>query len=278
MKTTFWIILIFAATLLCVFSISGNRFKSNFHEHAQQLKWLAGMHDSIPVNETDLDSLPDVVARYLRYSGIVNKKKISYMHLTHSGKFRPGKGSSFFRIKGEYYLTTKKPSFIWYGKITMIPGITITAVDRYINSEGNLLIKFWSTITLSNSNSPYIAQSAFGRCVNEMTMVPSFFLDSERIKWTRSDSVSADCIITDSDLSVEAQLFFNTDSSLDRMIVYRYFTGYDGEPLLEKFTVKTSGSENHDGLVLPKVYDGYWNLKSGDLHFVHFVVDNVEFN
>jgi len=31
-------------------------------------------------------------------------------------------------------------------------------------------------------------------------------------------------------------------------------------------------------LKLGSVVDGYWNLKEGDLHYVHFIIEKVEFN
>jgi hypothetical protein len=277
MKNVLWIAALTFVMLFCVFTISNVRFRHTIQKHGQQLKWVAGKQDSVLITEADLDTLPEIVARYMRYSGVVGMKRISYLHLKHEGKFKMGPNSFFFPISGEYFLTTHVPAFIWYGKISLIPGITIAAVDRYYKSEGHMLIKLMSTITLSNYTTLYSAQSSFGRCVVEMSMVPTFFLDNKRIKWVSADSLSAKCVVSDSLLKAEAQLFFNPDSSLNKIVVNRYYDRGKSASTLEQFTGKVSGSKNHYGLVLPEVLDGYWNLKEGDLHYVHFTVDQVDF-
>ena len=74
--------------------------------------------------------------------------------------------------------------------------------------------------------------------------------------------------------------------------------------LVDKLDVKTMKKENHvlgafvngprrwcldwidvpvgverdfNGLKLNTVYDGYWDLPEGELHYVHFVIDRIEF-
>jgi len=110
-----------------------------------------------------------------------------------------------------------------------------------------------------------------------MAMIPSFFLDSVRISWTRHDTLHAECIVRDSGLETTAQLHFNASGALEKIAVERYYGSDDGQSTLETFTGIANGSRNHNGLVLPEVFDGYWNFKTGDLHYVHFVVDRVEY-
>jgi len=43
--------------------------------------------------------------------------------------------------KGEYLVTTRKPSFVWYGKISMFPGLFFTAQDYYVEGKGNMRVR-----------------------------------------------------------------------------------------------------------------------------------------
>jgi hypothetical protein len=278
MKTTFWTVIISLITLCFIFSIAGRRYHASFIKFTEQNKWLAGKQDSVPVTESDLDTLPNVVARYLKYSGIVGKNPISYVHLTHEGKFRPGRHIPFLRIKGEYFITTNKPSFIWFGKLSLLPGLNITTIEQYFRNQGYLLIKLMSTATLARDHSEFSVRSSFGRCITVMSMAPSFLLDKRYVTWIRSDSVSAECEVADSVTHAMAKYFFNKDGSLHKIEVNRFYGRRRGDPVLEKFTFEVSGSKNFDGIILPEVFDGYWNLKEGDLHYIHFVVDKVKFN
>jgi hypothetical protein len=57
----------------------------------------------------------------------------------------------------------------------------------------------------------------------------------------------------------------------------RYFERGGGEATLEPFTGKGSDPKSFGGRVLATKLDGIWNLPEGDLHYVSFDVDDVEF-
>ncbi len=273
----FAILLLVIFVLLFSFFIVDRLFHSGFVNRAMHLRNEAGRLDSRPVCGDDLEHVPAVVAKYLRYSGVVGKKRISAMRLTHSGTFKPGADKAFMPVKGEYYITTRQPSFCWYGKISFFPGVTAAAFDSYAGGQGRMLVKLMSVFSIVNDSSDNVTRSAFGRCIAELTMTPSFFLDAGRIAWTSSDSVSAECTITDAGMSANAKLFFKGDGSLERITVDRYFDRGNGHSTLEKFTGIGAGVFERNGYKIAAVYDGYWNLKEGDLHYVHFIVKEAAF-
>lgn len=273
----FIIILLVAVAVFAGIFIFSNRFYSDFLKTARKIRNESGLHPDEPITENDLKNLPLPVGAYIRASGFVGRKKISYMHLTHSGTFRPGADRQFVPIKGEYFLTTRKPSFCWFGKISLFPRISVSAMDYYYNGAGRMLVKLLSLVSLVNENSKETGMSAFGRCIAEMTLIPSFFLDNERIRWTSYDLSHAACTITDAGFATDAQLYFNADGTLDSIEVGRYYDRRNGQFSHEKFTGKSKSLADYNGLKIPSVIDGYWNLKEGDLHYVHFLIGKVEF-
>ena len=272
------IIAIVIVTIICFFIVMNQLFYNKFRKQANQIIIEAGRQNPNLITEEDLATLPIPIARYIRFSGLIGLKKISTMQIVHSGVFKPGIDKKFMPVKGEYSLTTKKPSFCWFGKVAMVPGLTVSAFDSYYNGHGRMIVKLLSTFKIVDVDSKEIGLSAFGRCVAEMTLVPSFFLDNEKVKWLSSDSTKAECQITDLDLITNAQLYFNKNGSLDKIVVDRYFERDNGEVTLEKFTAKGQDIKDFSGLKLESVVDGYWNLKEGDLHYVHFIIEKVEFN
>jgi hypothetical protein len=276
MKAILVIVTIIVVTIVVV-SAADRIFYKEFTDKAAEIKAAAGQFDSGKIMEEDLKHLPKPVAKYIRYCGLVGKERINYMHLTHTGSFRPGADKEMLPIEGEYYLTTYKPSFAWFGKIKMMPLITTTAFDSYFNGEGKMIVKLASIVKIVEAVSEETSRSALGRCFAEMTMSPSFFLDDKRIHWSESDSTTATCIFTDNDKSTDAKLYFNKDHSLDKIVVNRYYSSADGKQTLEKFTGKCSAYRDFNGLKIATVYDGYWNLRSGDLHYVHFVINEVKY-
>jgi hypothetical protein len=271
----FLIPLVIIAIAVVSIVILNRQFYSQFMKTAKEIRKNAGSQEYI--TENDLRHLPLPVASYIRASGLVGQKRISCIHIVHSGSFRPGADKSFFPIKGEYFLTTGNPSFCWFGRISLIPGLTISAIDSYYKGAGRMIVKILSFFRIADESSNETGMSAFGRCVAEMTLAPSFFLDKEHITWKGFDSNRVALTITDSGLTTDAQMFFNADGTLDSIEVGRYFDMNNGQFSHEKFTGKGQVIENFNGLRLPSVIDGYWNLKEGDLHYVHFVIEKVEF-
>ncbi len=277
MKTVLIIIGILVVALICLLQAMNYLFFRKFRKMTDKVLLEAGRTYPAPVSEAELNDLPPPIARYLRASGLVGMKRISFARIYHSGEFKPGKDKKFMPANGEYLLTTRKPAFVWYGKISMFPGLYFSAIDYYFKGKGNMLVKILGTFPVVDARSALVDKSAFGRCVAEMTMVPSFFLDRDRIRWTGFGDDHAKCTVTDVGLSTKARLFFNNDGSLAKIAVERYYDRGNGQETLEKFVGLCSVIRDFNGLKLNTVYDGYWDLPEGELHYVHFVIDRIEF-
>lgn len=259
-----------------IFNIAGRQFHAFFAQTALKIRSATGPQPDTAITAGDLLNIPEPAARYLRYSGVIGKKRMSYVRILHSGQFKTGANRPFVPLQGEYYITTKKPSFCWYGKLNMFPGVSAAAFDSYYSGKGRMFVKLMSLFTIVDAQSAETDNSAFGRCFAEMTMVPTFFLDKELLRWRQTGKNSVKCALTDSGMSAEAELFVNADGSLDRIEVMRYYDAGGGKTSLEKFTGKPSEYKETGGFMLASRLDGYWNLKSGDLHYVTITIDKYE--
>ena len=276
MKKIIIVLAILTAGIGVFFYGAQKLFYNYFTAGSLKIKAQAGLLDSQIVTEKDLKGLPEPVVRYMKFTGVVGKKKISFVRLKHSGTFKTGPDKPFMPIKGEYYVTTKKPSFSWYGILTMAPGLTAAAYDSYFDGRGRMLVKVMSIFNIADAQGEKTAKSAFGRCVAEMSMAPTLFLNRDFIKWEKVGKNSAEFIMNDGKYSAEAKITVNDDGSPSSFTVMRYYGEDDKTATLEKFTGKASEYREYSGYVLPSKFDGYWNLKSGDLHYVSFDVDSVE--
>jgi hypothetical protein len=181
-------------------------------------------------------------------------------------------------IQGEYYVTTRQPTFAWYGKLRMAPGITAVALDSFTNGRGRMLVRLMSAFTVTDGQSEQVSRSAFGRCVVELAvMAPTFFLDRDRVKYAQTGPDTVRCTVTDGRFSTDADVVVNGDGSLDRIVVMRYFDRGNGLATLERFTGKSSQPKSYAGITLGSRMDGSWNLHESDFHYVSFDVDSVEF-
>jgi hypothetical protein len=266
----------FVAAIVGGLKLAERSVYRDFVEQAARIKATAGRYDDTPVTEQELREWPEPMARYMRFSGVVGKPRISAVHVLHSGRFKPAPTKPWMPIVGEYSITTKKPSFAWYGRVRAAPGIGMVAFDSYSEGRGRMLVKVMSLFTIVDDRSDQVSRSAFGRLVAELTMAPTFFLDRGRVSYTQTGPDQVRCTVTDGTFSTDADFSVNRDGSLDRVVVMRYFDRGGGKATLERFTAKPSAPKTFTGRRLPSRFDGIWNLPEGDLHYVSFDVDRVE--
>jgi len=272
------IVIVAVAAVVAAFAFADSRLYASFIAGAARIRAAIGTQPDSLVTEQDLIELPEPMARYLRWSGVLGKKRISAVHLRHSGTFKLERDRPWMPIQGEYYVTTTQPTFVWYGKLRMAPGITTVALDSYANGRGRMLVRLMSAFTITDDTSEQVSHSAFGRCVVELAATaPTFFLDRDRVKCAQTGPDTVQCTVTDGRFSADANLVVNRDGSLDRIVVKRYFDRGSGLATLERFTGKISQPKSYAGIMLGSRMDGSWNLQEGDFHYVSFDVDSVEF-
>ena len=276
LATAAWTVVSTAMLAAVVLAVEDFSFHRSFERSVADVRGRAGAHADAPVTEEDLRRVPEPVARWLRWSGALGKSRISAVHVVHSGALRTGADQPWMAIRGEYLITTRKPSFQWYAKAKVAPALSVAAVDSYFEGEGHMVVKAMSAFPVVDASSADVDQSAFGRCIAELTLAPTFFLDRELVHCEQTGRDRASCTVADGSFSATGDLFVNPDGSLDRIVVMRRFDRGGGQSTLERFTGKASGARSHGGRTFPSRIDGTWNLPEGDLHYVSFDIERIE--
>lgn len=247
-------------------------FHREFERRAGAALAAAGRHGTVLVREEDLGGLPEPLARWIRWSGAVGKPRPSVLRLSHRGRFKASAKLGWRPIRGEYVVTTRRPSFTWYGRIDVAPGLSVAAIDAYLGGHGRMQVKALSAVTLVDARSPDVDHSAFGRCLAELSMIPTFFLDRDLVRCEQVGPDHVRCRVTDGPLAGDADLHVNADGSLDRVEVERRYDRGGGRSTVERFTGTYSSPRTWDGRTLGTRLDGAWNLAEGELHYVAFEV------
>ncbi len=269
-----------ALAALAMFGLS--RAERRFHEgylgRAEEVRRLAGDQPPGLVTEDDLRGLPEPAARMIRHAGAVGRPRVSAVRVVHGGTFKASPKGAWLPIRGEYLITTAKPSFQWYGTVRMAPGVSVVAFDSYFDGVGRMQVMAMGAFELVDAHDADTSVSAFGRCVAELILAPTFFLDRTMVTWTALGPDAARATVNDGHHTTEADLFVRPDGALDRVVVTRAFSRAKGQPAtLEKFTGKASGERSVGGRLVPAHLDGSWNLAEGDLHYVSFELERVAY-
>jgi len=103
-----------------------------------------------------IKDLPIPVQRYFRYALKENQPYVSNARFQHGGEFKASK--NWVSIKGEEYISVKKPGFVWSVKVPLF-----LAKDAYIDGTRNLKVKLLSLIKIVDAKG-ILAAPLHSRC------------------------------------------------------------------------------------------------------------------
>jgi hypothetical protein len=228
------------------------------------------------IAETHLLGLPEVVQRYLRYTQIIGKEPIRTVHLKQKGSFRTKEGQKWLPLIAEQYYTVQPPAFLWHGVIKQNPLLSISAVDRFSDGHGSLLVKLLSFITLVDAHGPEADQGELLRYLSEIVWFPTAWL-SDSIEWQALDARSARATIHHCGVTASAVLSFNEKDQLTRMIAQRYRL-VNGRSVLEQWETRGGEYREVNGMRIPVKAEAVWKLRSGDFSYFRGEITEIAYN
>lgn len=251
------------------------KFNQNINEEVEGLFSVVENKHEVVV-DADLNELPRPVQNWLKYSQVVGKERIVAVRTKQDVSMRLKADSSWMNAQVEQYFRTDEPGFIWTVDIKMVPLLHIVGRDRYIDGRGNMLIKLLSLKTVANGSGKEIDQGTLLRYLAETMWFPSAAI-SKYIKWEEIDSTSAKATMSYKGVTASGVFTFNEKGEVLSLVAQRY-GDFDGEYRMETWSVVTKGYKEFNGLNIPSEGDLIWKLKTGDFHWYHFKVKEMEYN
>jgi len=239
-----------------------------FANHKQQVNGL--------VSKGELVGLPSPVQRWLEYSQVVGKERISTVRLKQVGSLRMKEDQPWMDENAEQYFTTVEPGFIWKAKIRPAPVLFIVGKDRYYNGQGNMLIKFLSFITVADGTGPEIDQGTLVRYLAETVWFPSAAL-SDYITWEEIDETSARARMSYGGVTASGIFTINEKGEAVNFTAERYMEN-NGNYALETWSVSMRDYKVFEGIKIPTKGELTWKLKSGDFTWFNWEITDIEYN
>lgn len=228
------------------------------------------------VNDNEIDGLPDNVGKWLEYSGVLGKERITSVRLKQEADMRLDKDKSWMPVEAEQYFTTEEPGFIWKANIKMAPLIHISGRDKYNDGKGNMLIKILSLISVADSKGKEIDQGTLLRYLAETMWFPSAALN-DYIIWEEIDEYNAKATMTYGDITASGVFTFNDKGQVINFEAERYGE-FDGETRLETWSIPVSEYKEFHGINIPTKGDVTWELDDGDFNWFNFKIIEIEYN
>ena len=220
--------------------------------------------------------LPQIVQKYLTYTGIVGYPWVDTVQLKQVGKFRQGSDRPWMSLTAEETYTTDPPSLLWNARFKVAGLPILRAQDRYVAGQGHMFGKLAGLITVFDVRGEKLVQATMIRYLNEIMWFPTAFL-GDNIEWSELDEHSAQVTFTDHGKSVSAKMFFDTQGRLTNFTALRY-REIEGEFSLDPWSTPISSYKKLAGLNLPVRGQAVWNLPSGEMPYADLEITEVKYN
>ncbi len=216
-----------------------------------------------------LEGLPSPVQRYFKHVLKEGQPYVTSVRLKHNGLFKMGVGKDWTKISGEQYFTTNPPGFIWLGKTK-----GVAAKDSYENGKGSLVVTILNLIKVVNGKGQTFDQGELLRWLGESIWFPTNFLPSKKTKWFPIDDNSAKLTFEHNDISLFYIIHFNERNEISKMESDRYYEG----DIMKRWVGECFDYMEVNGMRIPSRIKATWKLESGDLTYVDFSVQKIDFN
>lgn len=224
-----------------------------------------------------LQKFPEPVKRYLLYSGVIGKPMVQTVRLKQVGKIRKDSTQPWMNFEAKQYYSVNPPAFVWvaYMKFFGLPLIRVR--DCYMEGKGNILVKALSLFTVANSSGDKMDQGAMMRYLNEMMWFPSAFL-GKNVSFESIDANSARVTLKDLGKSVTATMYFDEDGRLINFTAPRYRDMGNNKFELENWSTPIREYCEFEGMKIPRIGAGVWNLKESDLEYIDLTIVDLKYD
>lgn len=208
----------------------------------------------------ELEGLPAPVQRYFRAVLKDAQRMIAAATVEHVGTFnlkQPGEQWKPFSSK--QWVVTRRPGFVWNGRIVMLPGIAVYVHDAYLSGEGILNPTMLGLFSLAEPvDARVLAHGELVRFFAETAWYPTALLPSQGVHWDAADDRSANATLVDGPLSVVMLLRFNEADQIESMRVEARAAMVGKAIVMTPWEGRVSNYQERDGMLVPLTAEASW--------------------
>jgi hypothetical protein len=231
------------------------------------------------VTETDLESLPAPVQRYLRRTGVVGNPRIVNFRVRMHGRIRSGPGDPWMPLRAEQYNFVGEPRRFFYLSASKF-GIPIQGYHRYLGTSASMRIKAAGLLPIITVSGAEMAQSETVTVFNDMCLMAPGTLIDPAIRWEAVDSRTARVHFASAGHVIAAELSFNEAGELTNFRSDdRYQMPADGGPGRRLgWSTPVSGYRVIRGHRMPSGGAARWCDAAGDYAYIELAFDDIQYN
>lgn len=244
---------------------------------------VMAMMKSIPqeeylLQEKDIEHLPDLVKKYIRYTGSVGKPKVKSFKVELSGAIRGDAQSEWMPFTTEQYNFMDNPTRLFFMDATM-KHLPVAGYHRYANTTASMDIRLLSLFTVQYQSGKEMDIAETVTFFNDMCcMAPATLID-KRINWLESEEDRVKAEFTNNGIRITAWLYFNDKGQLINFSSEdRYALTSDNTMKQFRWSTPMKEYKDFNGYQLSSYADGTYSYPEGDFIYGTFRINRVAYN
>ncbi len=240
-----------------------------------------GLHRYKPsgvLTKEDIIHLPELINKYLNFTGVIGKEKLHNIRIKFTGKIKTKPNGKWMKFESEQYNFFDEPTRIFYIKSKMF-GIPFTGLHLFIGANATMEIKIASLFKVVNAKGQEMNKSETVTIFNDMCLLAPASLIDKNIKWKVLSPLKVKAIFTNQGNEISAILYFNKEGKLINFESNDRYMSSDGKKYLNyKWTTPVSEYIDFKGRKIPYIAKAIWHRPEGEYCYGEFYLKEIEYN
>lgn len=260
------VVLALATVYAAAFAYGAARWKANTRELQARLDSARSPVRPKTVDFSELVGLPGPVQRYFRAVLKDEQPVVTRATVQHNGTFNMSETAEQWKpFTSEQWVVTRRPGFVWNGRVVMLPGFPARVHDAYIAGEGILHASLLGLVSVADlRGGDEMAVGELMRYFAEATWYPTALLPSQGVAWEAVDDRSAYGTLTDGDTSVRLLFTFDDRGLIETVRAETRGRTVDGKIIPTPWRGRCWNYEERDGMLVPTDGEVAWLLPEGE--------------
>lgn len=216
-------------------------------------------------DRAELEGLPPVVRRYFETVLDDGAPIVIAASVRHTGTFNMSEdGEKWLPFTSRQRVVTRRPGFVWDGRIRMAPRLDVHVHDAYVAGEGILHPAILGVFSLTDLRGEGdIAEGEFVRFLAEAAWYPTALLPSQGAVWTPVDDASARVTLRDGNIAAAMTFTFDPDGLILSVRADARGRTVQGRIVPTPWEGRWSDYQVRDGMRVPISGEVAWVLPEG---------------
>jgi len=247
------------------------KYKSDVKNAFQQKAYF----QNYPLTEEDIQSLPESVKKYIRYTGSIGKPKVNHFQIKFDGKIRKDEQSEWMPFTSEQHNFMETPTRLFFMKAVM-KNLPVAGYHGFHNGDAFMDIRLFSLLKVQFQDGPEMDTAETVTFFNDMCcMAPATLID-KRIAWQELRVNIVKATFTNNGIAIAAELFFNERGELINFKSSDRYNAEAGRKLPWATPLKNYREKN--GYRLAGYAETIYTYPDRDLCYGTFEVSSITYN